>query len=173
MTWTQTPVPAPVGDSDLNNRLSGFMAGKDLDWQDVSAQKRRIYTFRNGTTTVNNPVSLHEKISGQGFSHRIIDGKREAHYIPSSWRAVSYETTEDPSLTGDGWSDISDELWRTYHFNDFEVTITEPSKLLVERTEIGDVHTVIDEDGEVHVIAAGWLRLAWASKDKENPVSFG
>lgn len=173
MNWVQTPVPALVGDNDLDNRVSGFMAGKDLDWNDISDQKRRTYLFRNGSTTVSNPVRLHEKRSGQGFSHRIIDVKNEAHYIPSNWLAFTYEMPDIDALDEDGWSDLSDEIWRTYHFDDHEITISDPSRLLVNRTELGDVHTVVDDDGAVHVIAAGWLRLSWASRNTGNPVSFG
>lgn len=165
--------PSLVRDGDLNNRVSGFVNGRDLQWKDISKQRRRTYIFRNGQTTVNNPVRLHEKQSDQGFSHRIVDGSDDAHYIPSGWLSFSYDTAQDIHLRSSEWQDISDELWRTYHFNDCEIIVSGPSRLLVDRTQFGDMHTVVDEDGMTHVIAAGWLRLSWTVRNKENPVNFG
>ncbi|WP_256372678.1 hypothetical protein [Roseibium sp. RKSG952] len=40
-------------------------------------------------------------------------------------------------------------------------------------TEIGNVHAIVDKDSTIRVVAVGWLRLSWTSRDKENPVSFG
>lgn len=60
------------------------------------------------------------------------------------------------------WKDISSELFRTYDFKGYLVTIEEPDKLNVSRS---GGHRVVDKAGNSHYIAPGWVKLGWRARE--------
>lgn len=58
------------------------------------------------------------------------------------------------------FSDISSEQFRTYVFDNAEVTITEPTHLSVGLNG----HRVFDAQGMSHYIPKGWIQLKWKAK---------
>ena len=63
--------------------------------------------------------------------------------------------------SGNKFSDISTEKWRTYIFPaGEEVTIDDCQKLFVSKNG----HRVFDSKGISHYIPMGWIHLKWESK---------
>lgn len=67
------------------------------------------------------------------------------------------------------FKDISSEIYRTYEFPDFQITITNPLKLNV--SERGG-HRIWDKDGVSHYVPPGWRHLYWLAKDDEPHFKF-
>lgn len=71
------------------------------------------------------------------------------------------------------WSDISNEVSRTYHFPNGETyTINWPLKLNVKNKVTGDSHRVIADNGIGHYVRAGWLAISWQVKNSAKTVEF-
>jgi len=66
---------------------------KDLDWKNIDHETFRVYQFPNGEfVRISNPVLLNVSRSG---GHRILDNKDVAHYVPSGWIHLYWETRDD------------------------------------------------------------------------------
>lgn len=65
------------------------------------------------------------------------------------------------------FTDISNEVYRTYYFPTGRVTINNPVKLNVKRKPEGDSHRIVDDKGTAYYVPAGWLLLEWRGKDGE------
>jgi hypothetical protein len=68
------------------------------------------------------------------------------------------------------FSDISDELSRTYRFaGGEEVVITRPTALNVSAS---GGHRVLDAAGDSHYIPTGWIHLTWTAKPGQPQFAF-
>lgn len=66
---------------------------KDIEWKNIDHEIYRYYTFPGGNRIViSEPVLLNVSRSG---GHRILDAKDVAHYIPSGWIHLVWETNDD------------------------------------------------------------------------------
>jgi len=69
---------------------------KDLEWKNIEHEEYRTYTFwKDGKfvrVKIVNPVKLNVSKSG---GHRILDCKNVAHYIPSGWIHLFWETNDN------------------------------------------------------------------------------
>lgn len=64
-----------------------------LDWRNINHEKRRIYVFPAGNIVILvSPVYLNVSKSG---GHRILTSDNVAHYIPSGWIHLYWETYDN------------------------------------------------------------------------------
>lgn len=71
-------------------------------------------------------------------------------------------------------NDISDEEWRQYEFpGGVKVKIERPKTLFLKQPPNpppapgGQGHRVLDKNGVMHYVPAGWIQLTWKSDKKE------
>jgi hypothetical protein len=65
----------------------------ELDWKNIDHEKYRTYVFPNDiTVNIICPVLLNVSNSG---GHRILDRYDVAHYIPSGWVHLFWETNDE------------------------------------------------------------------------------
>ena len=65
---------------------------EELDWKDINHETYRTYVFSSGAKiTITKPVLLNVSASG---GHRVLDDKSVAHYIPSGWIHLYWETDD-------------------------------------------------------------------------------
>lgn len=74
--------------------------------------------------------------------------------------------TENPDLT---FASIMDEEFRTYIFENKEVTIKNPMYLNVSKS---GGHRVYDVYGYSHYIPSGWVQLTWKARKGKLPFAF-
>jgi len=68
----------------------------DIEFKDISHERYRTYIFPQGEEVrIENPVKLHVSESG---GHRVQDDNSVAHYIPSGWIHLYWETVDDVSF---------------------------------------------------------------------------
>ena len=66
----------------------------NLEFQDISSEVSRTYTFPGGdTVTIAAPVGLNVSESG---GHRIEDKAGVAHYIPAGWIHLTWTVKQGP-----------------------------------------------------------------------------
>jgi len=66
---------------------------------------------------------------------------------------------------------LTDEEYRVYTYTDgYEIRIDKPVTLF--RPEGKDTHRVLDSEGLVTYIPAGWRKLQWKPMPDKNPVAF-
>jgi len=69
---------------------------KNLEWKNIDHEVYRKYTFWMDAGIINvridNPILLNVSKSG---GHRILDAKDVAHYIPSGWIHLYWETKDN------------------------------------------------------------------------------
>ena len=72
---------------------------EELIWKDISHESYRTYTFwKDGKfvkVKINHPIKLNVSDSG---GHRILDDKNIAHYIPSGWVHLYWETDDNTAI---------------------------------------------------------------------------
>jgi len=73
--------------SDVTKQVSSTKP----EFADISNELYREYAFPTGTVRINNPVKLNVKRKPEGDSHRIIDDKGKAYYVPAGWLLLSWE----------------------------------------------------------------------------------
>ena len=80
--------------------------GGDFDWKDIYSESQRTYHFPDGSTfTIEEPEAIAYKPpfkNWAGGSHRVVDKKGTAFFIPQGWIAISW-TKEDPNDTPYNW----------------------------------------------------------------------
>jgi len=70
-------------------------------------------------------------------------------------------------------SSVSSESWREYCFTDGMVyRIDKPCTLYVKRKPDGDSHRVVDHEGVVHYVPAGWRIVRWKNEPEQPEVEF-
>lgn len=66
---------------------------KDLEWKNIEHEEYRVYVFPDGSSVqITNPVKLNVSKSG---GHRVLDVYNMAHYIPSGWIHLYWETFDN------------------------------------------------------------------------------
>jgi hypothetical protein len=60
-------------------------------WVVIDNEKYRTYHFAIGDYTIIEPVKLNVKRKPEGDSHRVLDAKNIAHYVPAGWLAITWE----------------------------------------------------------------------------------
>ena len=66
---------------------------KDLEWKNIDHEVYRSYVFPNGSRiTIAFPNKLNVSKSG---GHRILDINNRAHYIPTGWIHLFWETNDN------------------------------------------------------------------------------
>lgn len=64
----------------------------EIDWKDISSEKRRTYVFPGGDeVAIILPSKLNVSASG---GHRILDVGGISHYIPSGWIHLYWQVKE-------------------------------------------------------------------------------
>jgi hypothetical protein len=57
------------------------------EFTDISSEEYRTYEFAEGSTTINEPISL--SVSENG--HRVLDASGKSHYIPKTWLRLEWK----------------------------------------------------------------------------------
>ena len=68
------------------------------EWLDISDELWREYVFSDMTVRIELPARVMVKRKPDGDSHRIVDNKGVAHYIPVGWRHLSWATLSEPKI---------------------------------------------------------------------------
>ena len=73
---------------------SGFINGSELDFNDISSERSRMYTFQNGRKLrIFRPQYLHVSKSG---GHRIYDALGYSHYVqPAQGWSIRWRTAKN------------------------------------------------------------------------------
>ena len=80
-----------------------------------------------------------------------------------------FEDLEFPDEVRDQVKDISGESWRKYVFKEGSIHIEEPVALQIRSS---GAHAVVDSDGVVTYVPAGWRYLQWQNKVSHSPIDF-
>lgn len=78
---------------ELELELKQTTTDENLKFKDISHERYRIYTFpKKETIRIERPVFLNVSPSG---GHRIQDSANKAHYVPSGWLEIYWETDNE------------------------------------------------------------------------------
>jgi len=78
----------------MSQTIEDFQNQTDLEFQDISSERYREYTFPSGTTVrIDNPLLLHVK--EDSGSHRLFDAQGRSHRISPNFLQLTWESKDD------------------------------------------------------------------------------